>query len=1429
MDTDESRSKRPWQTGTGTLDNPEILEQDEHRSPETTDQCWKLNLVIRVLIFLILLLVAARWAGAQNCRVYGTFMLPNGQPPSTGTQIGTVNGVAVYGKVTFSLIRSMTRSGTTYEPVPIIGWIRGDGGLIDSTATLGVVLTPTIGSVPANVTYTAEKILQGAKSSEQISVPDQATANYPDLVIASPLPPIYAYMFSILSTDPSAPANGTCWYNISNNLFRCRENSITKTMIGGAGGGATFQIDGVNLLDQTLINWQDTTELDWTNPSLGNVQLALKSASVADSKLAPISNRGKLPSPVAYEDEANSFVLNQTFCRLGNIRFADCPTFQSGSSTGGIQEAIADLPSSGGIIFISAGTYSLTALPSSFTKPVFFKGAGRDVTTLKIGNGANLTGTMLHALHNPGPVWFEDLTLDGNKANQTSGAVSGIVSQGTAATVGVYLKRVAVKNFAGTGFGAGIGWSGGATEREIRVSDSTFDNNADRHIQLGQVAGASIRDSRIITPSGNPSVEITTLGGNITALSDVMIDNLRVDGATPSLQNIVKIQGDSDETLSDIRIVNSIFAMTGSGDVIAVSGTPTVTHLVIKGNQVVASSDGGIVVTSGDHVTVVGNTVRGCNTSAIVLSGTRQFSVTGNIIQNDTQTTSGGIVVNATARTPDYGVIEGNYIRAGSASAALNIASPLTAYSIKVGINAISQGSITLAANVDYAYPWDGYFNIPLGYRIAGVALNFSHLAGTLGASQMFDSATANLPLLSGGAGADPAYAELPFASITSYPTGCTNQFVRALGDSLTCNSVAAADLASAFLNATSDLDNGLCTDGQILKKVSGAWACAADDTGAGGGYATIQEEGTGLTQRNTLNFIGPAVTAADDAGNTRTNVTVVASGTGACPANQWASTLNNGAAPTCTQPAFSNVSGTATDSQLASNYSGVGSCTNQFVRSLNDNAAPTCATVGAADLASAFLNAVGDLDNGLCSDGQILKKVTGAWACAAETGGGANTALSNLASVAVNTSILPGTDASIDLGSAAKQWRDVYFSGSLIAGGTGPPSLEGTPGSCTVSGAGLGKFCLDSTGNRFRYSYNGGAYSNHALASDKLSAFAATTSAELAGVISDETGSGGLNFGARSGTGACTSQFVRGLNDNAAPTCATVGAADLASAFLNATSDLDNGLCTDGQILKKVSGAWACAADDTGAGGGYATIQEEGSPLTQRNTFNFIGPAVTAADDAGNTRTNVTVVASGTGTCTNQFPRTLNNGAAPTCESIADGDIPAAITRDSESPAAGDISGSHSAGYQIDSGAVGTAEVATVLKTKAFAFILGADNGSVLADTDDQDSIFINYHGQSVTLEEIYCECDAGSPTVNFQRDDGTPADILTSNLTAANTGACARAAAEASTINSAVTCVATLSATEKILAAGNRVDWKTISAGGTAKRITCWGKYPL
>ncbi|MFQ5778366.1 MAG: hypothetical protein ACE5IP_10210, partial [Terriglobia bacterium] len=351
---------------------------------------------------------------------------------------------------------------------------------------------------------------------------------------------------------------------------------------------------------------------------------------------------------------------------------------------------------------------------------------------------------------------------------------------------------------------------------------------------------------------------------------------------------------------------------------------------------------------------------------------------------------------------------------------------------------------------------------------------------------------------------------------------------------------------------------------------------------------------------------------------------------------------------------------------------------------------------------------------------------------------------------------------------------------------------------------------------------------------------------------------------------------------------------------------------------------AWECAADDTGAGGGYATIQEEGTALTQRNTLNLIGPAVTASDNATSTRSDVIIVASGVGACganqfvtaandgaaptcaqpgfanlsgaatdaqvpdnislatldttfelqddldntkklqlqlsalttlttrtwtapdasgevsllgqtiataelenaavtdaklasnyggvgacaANQFQTGDNDNAAPTCAALADADIPAGIARDVEPPAAGDVSGSLSAGYTINAGAVASPELAAANKTFTQPVVLFDPGG--LLDTDDIASVW--RAPAAVTLTEVWCEVDAGTTTaINLQRDDGTPANILSADLTCSTTGA-----------------LGTINALEDNLAAGERIDFVMVTAGA-ATRASVMLKYTV
>lgn len=98
--------------------------------------------------------------------------------------------------------------------------------------------------------------------------------------------------------------------------------------------------------------------------------------------------------------------------------------------------------------------------------------------------------------------------------------------------------------------------------------------------------------------------------------------------------------------------------------------------------------------------------------------------------------------------------------------------------------------------------------------------------------------------------------------------------------------------------------------------------------------------------------------------------------------------------------------------------------------------------------------------------------------------GTAANRALSNLASVAINTSLLPGVTNTIDLGSTARQWNDLFLgSGGIINFNNGGTTLTNT--GATVAARSSGAFnpplqisSLDNTSGswaRFDIQHQGG------------------------------------------------------------------------------------------------------------------------------------------------------------------------------------------------------------------------------------------------------------------------------------------------------------------------------------------------------------------
>lgn len=160
-------------------------------------------------------------------------------------------------------------------------------------------------------------------------------------------------------------------------------------------------------------------------------------------------------------------------------------------------------------------------------------------------------------------------------------------------------------------------------------------------------------------------------------------------------------------------------------------------------------------------------------------------------------------------------------------------------------------------------------------------------------------------------------------------------------------------------------------------------------------------------------------------------------------------------------------------------------------------------------------------------------------------------------------------------------------------------------------------------------------------------------------------------------------------------------------------------------------------------------------------------------------------IAAAGAGSCTNQFVRATNDNAAPTCSTVGNADLAA--------------------------GAVDSAKLASANKTFEISYTF-FDLNADLPATLDIPSIYPN-RARAITLTEVYCEIDAGSASINLQRDDGTPANILSADLACSTAGATSTGFA----------------AGEAAIAIGHNLDHVTVSVGAGLRRLNVAIKYTV
>lgn len=113
----------------------------------------------------------------------------------------------------------------------------------------------------------------------------------------------------------------------------------------------------------------------------------------------------------------------------------------------------------------------------------------------------------------------------------------------------------------------------------------------------------------------------------------------------------------------------------------------------------------------------------------------------------------------------------------------------------------------------------------------------------------------------------------------------------------------------------------------------------------------------------------------------------------------------------------------------------------------------------------------------------------------------------------------------------------------------------------------------------------------------------------------------------------------------------------------------------------------------------------------------------------------------------------------------------------------------------------------------KVLTFTVGCTNCAVLADADDHASFWFNATERTLTITQVVCKSDAGNPTIQLQRDDGSATSMFTTALTcdATPTGTDGTDGILTSFVSG-----------ENVISPAHWLDYLTVTAGGVAKKLT-------
>lgn len=242
----------------------------------------------------------------------------------------------------------------------------------------------------------------------------------------------------------------------------------------------------------------------------------------------------------------------------------------------------------------------------------------------------------------------------------------------------------------------------------------------------------------------------------------------------------------------------------------------------------------------------------------------------------------------------------------------------------------------------------------------------------------------------------------------------------------------------------------------------------------------------------------------------------------------------------------------------------------------------------------------------------------------------------------------------------------------------------------------------------------------------------------------------------------------------------------------------------------------------------GTKCIQFVLSGITAANTRTVTSPdanSVLVAPDAGASNNFLTAI-SAVGAISKAQPAFSNLSGSATCAQLP------ALTGDATTSAG-------TCATTISANAVTAGKSAVVLTYRTCTIVIGADNGTALANADLAPQLQYCQVPFAATVVEIDVRADAGTPNVVVAKRhctasactvgaNETVSDLTSSALATAAAGAAACSKTGATTgLDGFTTCSATLQNTS--LSAGDYIETHTATAGGTAKRMSILVHYTV